>query len=305
MTRREIDAKFDEIVAFSEISRFIDTPIKRYSSGMQMRLAFAVAASLEPEILLIDEVLAVGDANFQRKCLGTVEEAGSSGRTIIFVSHNMAAVLRLCRRVILLENGRITADGDAATVVRSYLESGSGRMAERVWDDPSRAPGDAVARLRAVRVRNSVGEIAETINIREPLSIEVEYERRDPAGRPSANLHFFNDEGLCLFIANDSTNPESGLLSGTGIVRSVCHVPGDFLAEGTIYVHAALSTYNPLTMHALERDAVAFHVVEDLQLGAARGEYVNELPGVVRPALPWSLEFDSAHLSLPAATSTS
>jgi lipopolysaccharide transport system ATP-binding protein len=289
MSRREVAAKFDEIVEFADIARFIDVPLKRYSSGMQMRLAFSVAASLEPEILLVDEVLAVGDANFQRKCLGRMEEVSLSGRTIVFVSHNASAVLRLCKRVVMLERGSVVADGSAVAVMRHYLDEGAGRTAERAWTDAG--PGDDVAVLRSVRVSDAGGAVTESTDIRDDVLITVEYDRLDASVQTSANLHFFNDEGTCVFVSNDSTSEDTHALSvaGAGRVQSVCRIPGNLLAEGTMYVHAAVSSFNPTRVHAYEADAVAFQVIDPMTPGTARGTYANELPGVVRPLLDWHI----------------
>ena len=168
MKRVEIRRKFDEIVAFAEIERFIDTPVKHYSSGMYMRLAFAVAAHLEPEILLVDEVLAVGDARFQKKCLNKMQDVGQQGRTVLFVSHNMPAITRLCERAILLDGGRVLQDGPSHRVVSTYLNSEVGTMAVREWPDPATAPGGEVARLRSVRVRTEDGQITDVVDIRRP-----------------------------------------------------------------------------------------------------------------------------------------
>src|SRR5687767_11085985 len=165
MTRREIETKFDEIVAFAEVEKFIDTPVKRYSSGMYVRLAFAVAGHLEPEILVVDEVLAVGDAAFQKKCLGKMRDVASMGRTVIFVSHNLPAITRLCERVILLDEGKVLHDGTSYQVVRTYLNSGLGTSAARAWSDLAKAPGNDVVRLCAVRVRTETGVISEAIDI--------------------------------------------------------------------------------------------------------------------------------------------
>src|SRR5688572_13846393 len=169
MTRAEIRRKFDEIVAFSEVETFIDTPVKHFSSGMYLRLAFAVAAHLDPEILLVDEVLAVGDARFQRKCLDKMEDVRQAGRTVLFVSHNMPAVTRLCPRTILLEDGTISFDGPSAEAVGIYLGSGIGTNAARVWTDLSTAPGNEIVRLCSVRVRSEAGEICESVDIRKPV----------------------------------------------------------------------------------------------------------------------------------------
>lgn len=302
MRRREIAGKFDEIVEFAEIARFLDTPVKRYSSGMYMRLAFSVAAHLEPEVMLVDEVLAVGDAKFQRKCLGRMAEVGSQGRTVIFVSHNMPAVLRLCPRTVLLDEGRLIADGPTSALVRSYLESGSGSSAERVWDSREAAPGDDQVRLRAVRVRDDSGRVTETIDIRRPMSVEIEYWHLGSASIPSASLRFFNEDGVCLFNSNDFTNPAwNGLAGRLGVSRSVCLIPGNFLAEGRINVLAAVASYNPTVVHAMEHDAVSFHVVDNSEGDGVRGEYVNEWPGVVRPMLEWTIEHRGDASETPAA----
>jgi lipopolysaccharide transport system ATP-binding protein len=289
MRRAEIVRKFDEIVDFAGVERFLDTPVKRYSSGMQVRLGFAVAAHLEPEILLVDEVLAVGDAEFQKKCLGKMSAIGQAGRTIVFVSHSMPAILRLCERAILLDRGGVVAQGPTQQVVRAYLESDLGRTSERRWDDPATAPGDAVAKLRTVRAVPANGGATDEIDIREPIDIEVEYWSEAPADlRPSVNLHFYNDEGICLFVTNDWNDrawwerPRR-----PGLVRATCRIPGNFLAEGRVTVRAVVSTYNPLVIHAQEADAIAFQVVDRSEGDGVRGVYTNEWPGVVRPMLDW------------------
>jgi lipopolysaccharide transport system ATP-binding protein len=233
MGRREIAAKREEIVEFAGVERFLDTPVKRYSSGMYLRLAFAVAAHLDPEVLLVDEVLAVGDAEFQKKCLGRMEEIGRTGRTVVFVSHSMPSILRLCERVVLLDSGGVLADGPPHKVVRTYLDTGLGSSGERVWD-PVSAPGDNVVRLHAVRVRSG-GEIAEEVDIRKPVEIEVEYRqlRVTDMVRPSVNLHISNEDGVLLFVTNDFNNRQWwSSPRREGLVRAVCRIPGNFLAEG-------------------------------------------------------------------------
>ncbi len=309
MRRAEILRQFDAIVAFAEVARFIDTPVKFYSSGMYMRLAFAVAAHLQPEILLIDEVLAVGDANFQKRCLGKIEEFRSLGRTALFVSHNMASILRLCQRVILLEGGRLVADGPADQVTRRYLQSGTGSPAERVWPAPGTssgpasgtAPGDDVAKLHAVRIRDEHGRIATTLDIRRRFQVEVEYWALQPGTRPTVSIHFVNEEGVCLLVSNDFNNREWWHRPRTpGLVRSVCEVPGNFLAEGQIFVLAAVCSYNPDIVHALARDVVSFQVVDRSEGDGVRGDFGGVWPGVVRPMLEWRIEQPSAE-SRPTA----
>jgi len=294
MRRAEITRKFDEIIEFAGVDAFLDTPIKRYSSGMKVRLGFAVAAFLESEILFVDEVLAVGDAEFQKKCLGKMSEIGSVGRTIIFVSHSMPAILRLCDRAILLDQGRVLTDGATHDVVRTYLESGLGRRGERRWDGSTDAPGDNVARLRSIRVVPAYGGRSDEIDIAEPIDVEVEYWSEDPRGlRPSVNLHFFNDEGVCLFVTNDwNDRVWRDRARSLGMIRATCRIPGNFLAEGRVTVTAAVSSYNPTVVHAVEWDAIAFQVVDRSEGEGVRGVFANEWPGVVRPMFDWHVEID-------------
>jgi lipopolysaccharide transport system ATP-binding protein len=291
MRRSDITRRFDEIVEFAGVEQFLDTPVKRYSSGMQVRLGFAVAAHLEPDILFIDEVLAVGDAEFQKKCLGKMSDIGQQGRTIMFVSHSMPAILRLCERAILLDHGHVIDHGTTPHVVRSYLESDIGRTGERKWPDRATAPGDDVARLQSIRVIVG-GEPTDVIDIREPVSVEVAYWSQDPQSlRPFANLHFFNDEGVCLFITSDTANREwQASPRRQGLIRSTVRIPGNFLAEGRVIVTAAVSTINPTVVHAIEGDAVAFQVVDRSEGDGVRGEWVGDLPGVVRPMFDWTVE---------------
>src|SRR5215510_11915951 len=207
MKRAEIDRKFNEIVAFAEIENFIDTPVKRYSSGMYMRLALSVAAHLETEILIVDEVLAVGDVGFQKKCMGKLEEVGSQGRTVLFVSHNVPMVMRLCSRAILLEKGELLEDGPSNYVTRRYLKSGTANPAERIWPDTQDTPGDSVARLRAVRALDEQGRLAHSIDIRKPLLLEIEYWNLQSEIRPTAVFHVLNEDGVRLFATNEFNNP--------------------------------------------------------------------------------------------------
>jgi len=203
MSRVDIKRKFDEIVAFAEVEQFLDTAVKRYSSGMYVRLAFAVAAHLEPEILIVDEVLAVGDASFQKKCLGKMEDVGQEGRTVLFVSHNMAAITRLCERVILLDQGHVMADGVPAQVVGEYLRSGMGSTAQREWPELRTAPGNDLVRLRAVRMRDGQGVVSDTMDIRESICMEVEYDVLVPGQVIVPHADFVNEEGTTAFVTID------------------------------------------------------------------------------------------------------
>ncbi len=290
MKRVELDRKFDEIVAFAEVEKFIDTPVKHYSSGMYVRLAFAVAAHLEPEILLVDEVLAVGDATFQKKCLNKMQDVGRHGRTVLFISHNMPAITRLCPRTILLNEGRVVSDGPSHQVVSVYLQSSVGTRAAREWPDQSKAPGNSIVQLRAVRVRAEDGQITDAVDIRKLVGIEMEYEVLKPGHVLVPNYHFFNEEGVYIFVASDHDPAWRRRPRPPGRYLSTAWLPGNFLSEGSLIVGAAISTLDPVTVHFYERDAVAFQVIDSLDGDSARGDYAGPMPGVVRPLLHWTTQ---------------
>jgi len=291
MKRAEIARKFDEIVAFAEVGKLLDTPVKHYSSGMYVRLAFAVAAHLEAEILLVDEVLAVGDAAFQRKCIRKMQEAGEQGRTVLFVSHSATAITRLCPRSILLDAGYLQTDGPSHQVMNAYLGTGIGLVAAREWSNPAQAPGNDVARLRAVRVRGEDGSVREAMDIRRPVAIELEFDVLRPGFVLVPNCHFFNEESVYLFVTSDLDEEWRNRPRPVGRYVATVWLPGNFLAEGTLIVGAALSTLTPLVVHFYERDAVAFQVIDSLDGDSARGDYAGPMPGVVRPILQWTTRF--------------
>ena len=286
MKREEISKKFDEIVDFAEIEEFLDTPVKRYSSGMYMRLAFGVAAHLEPEVLMVDEVLAVGDAQFQKKCLKKMKDVGEHGRTVLFVSHDMQAMSRLCGRVIWLSSGNVMEDGATETVIGSYLLEQATRGAERTWDADT-GPGNETARLRSVRVRNRSGETVSTVNITDPVAIEMTYDVLKDGVVMAPNIHLFNDRGVCLFVTVDIEKEWKNTPRPVGSYTSTVWIPGNFLSEGSVIVRAALTTFRPMIVHFDEPDAVMFHVVESSEGETARGDYTGVMPGVVRPILKW------------------
>ena len=303
MTRAEIEHKFDEIVAFAEVEKFIDTPVKHYSSGMRLRLGFAVAAHLEPEILLVDEVLAVGDARFQKKCLNKMQDVGQEGRTVLFVSHNMPSITRLCERTILLDEGKVLEDGPSYQVVSVYLNSGLGTAAMREWPDPDTAPGGNVARLRAVYVRNEDGQITEAVDIRKPVSLEMEYEVLTPGYVLLPHFNLFNEGGVFVFPTLDQDPEWRRRPRPKGYYRSKVWIPGNFLTEGTLLVHSNLITLNPDILQFNARDAVAFQVVDSLKGDSARGDWTKRLPGVVRPLFEWSTQFNpDGHEEAPMVT---
>ena len=280
MRKTEVDRKFDEIVDFAGVEKFLDTPVKRYSMGMRVRLAFAVAAHLEPEILIIDEVLAVGDAEFQKKCLRKMEDVGSDGRTVLFVSHNMAAITRLCHRGILLSAGTVIADGDVHEIVSSYLTSGLGTSAAQV-------------RLRAIRVIDRQGEVSEGVDIRNSVGLEMEFEVLKPGEVLMPYFCLSNEEGIVVFSAIDQDLEWQTKARAPGRYISTAWIPGNLLSEGMVYVLVAMRTKRRKYRSFQISDAVAFNVIDKMEGGSARGEWVGRLSGAVRPKLDWTTNYFS------------
>ena len=294
MRKAEIRRKFDEIVEFSQIEKFLDTPVKHYSSGMYVRLAFAVAAHLEPEILLIDEVLAVGDSRFQKKCLNKMEDIAHGGRTVIFVSHNLSAITRICPRAILLADGFVVADGPAHKVAASYLNDGQGTRACREWPDAASAPGGGICRLRAVRVRSRQGVVVDALDIREPIGIDIEYDVLQPGAIISSGFQLFNEDGVELFTVADLDPAWRRTRRPRGRYVSTGWIPGNFLAEGSVLVNAYVSAMEPVNMQAYEKSIVAFQVIDCLDGDTVRGDWAGGWGGVVRPMLEWTTRYTSA-----------
>ena len=301
MRKREISLKFDDMVAFAEVEKFIDTPVKHYSSGMYLRLAFAVAAHLEPEILMVDEVLAVGDARFQRKCMDKMQDVRHRGSTVLFVSHNMPAITRLCERAILLEQGTLVQDGPADQVVAAYLHSGLGTTAAREWPDAAAAPGNDTVRLRGVRIRSEAGEIIDTVDIRQRVGVELEYDvlKAGQVLLPHFDVH--NAHGVHAFVGLDQDPAWRGRPRPVGRYVSTGWIPGNLLAEGLMLVSAAMRALQPDLLHFVERNAVAFQVTDAPGGDTARGDYPGGIPGAVRPLLQWTTQRISDRAPVGAA----
>jgi lipopolysaccharide transport system ATP-binding protein len=254
-----------------------------------VRLAFSVAAHLEPEILIMDEVLAVGDAAFQQKCLDKMHAIRQHGRTIFFVSHSMPAVTRLCRRVILLHEGRIVSEGEPQAVVNEYLSASWNITAERVWPDESTAPGNDVVRLARVRVLNEAGESATAFDICCPIRVEIAYDVLMGGHVLTPHVEFHNESGIHVFSSHDTGEEWRRTPRMPGRYSSVITIPGNTLSEGTLLAHVSIMSHTPWTMlHAQERDVVAFQVIDSQRGDSARGDYVGPIPGVVRPLLDWA-----------------
>jgi len=288
MRRAEIVRKFDEIVAFAEVEKFVDTQVKYYSSGMYMRLAFAVAAHLEPEILLVDEVLAVGDAAFQKKCLGKMGTVAKEGRTILLVSHNMTAVQSLCQRGLWLDEGQIVRSGPISTVISAYLQTTATTFSEQLWATLDTAPGNEKVRLQRVRVCLGNDERPEQITVQTSFMIEIDYWNLKPEARLSLSLMLYNQEGLCVF-ASPSVSDRSwfGRPLPAGLFHSTCRIPGELLNTG-IYRAVLLVVQDAAHIVYTHDEAVVFEVADSAE---GRGDWYGEWIGAVRPRLDWTTQF--------------
>ena len=291
MRRQEINRAFDDIVDFSGVQKFIDTPVKRYSSGMFVRLAFSVAAHFEPEVMIVDEVLAVGDAEFQRRSLGRMETLGESGRTIVFVSHNLRAVLQLCERAILLDGGRVVASGTTAEVVATYEEKAVGMGAEMIWDDLDEAPGNDYVRLQSVRIVDEDGVAAGVVDHRRPVGIEIGFTVLRPGRSVVPKLKLWDQHGTVCFNAMD-VSPRWHEPAEPGEYVATAWIPGNLLNEGH---HAVDIEIVKLQIPKPEPQAVAFrpvafHVYDPAEGDSARGLFVGEWRGALRPLLDWTTE---------------
>ncbi len=283
MTKKEIDTKFDEIVAFAEIEKFIDTPVKRYSSGMYVRLAFAVAAHLEPEILIVDEVLAVGDAQFQKKCLGKMGEVAEEGRTVLFVSHNMTALKGLCSRAIWLNKGCMINDGEAETVVANYLQDTSKVVLERIWDNSNTAPGNDQVRLHYLSIAPINQQQDELISVKTPIRFTAGFWNYLPETALNFSVVFYNIEGVAIFnTASRSQSFPDRLIWGS------FDIPGNLLNDGTYTIR--LLIVKDATRPLLDLDnLLVFDVHDTERAGSWHGKWI----GALRPEFDWELRIGS------------
>jgi len=293
MKRKEIDKNFDEIVRFSGVNQFIDTPVKRYSSGMYVRLGFAVAAHLDPEILVVDEVLAVGDLEFQKKAIGKMKDVSTElNRTVLFVSHKMSTIQTLCDRVILVDKGSIKTIGPAKDVVYEYMNLGKTQSGERKFDKHSKTnkpkglvPGKPSIRVYSIRLLNEQEKVCTKFDVRDNIFIEIRYKLTAKSSKPNILLYFNNDKQQLVFV---SFNNEMYKNSGEGIYKSKCLIPKDMLNDGQYFV--SLIIHDSRSVHIRENDSVSFTVTDNMDINGARGEWV---PGkkwpdaTIRPKLIW------------------
>ncbi|MCU0666048.1 MAG: ABC transporter ATP-binding protein [Candidatus Omnitrophica bacterium] len=296
MSRVEIKRKFDAIVAFSEVEQYLDTPVKRYSSGMYVRLAFAVAAHLEPEILVVDEVLAVGDTQFQKKCLGKMDDVAHQGRTVLFVSHNMNAIQRLCKRCIVLRYGAMIFDGESSSAIANYLKTND--LNQQVsWPQSSLAPGNDIIRLRSVRIVGDDGHVHSQFDVRDPIKLEIEFQVFKDT-QAAIIVQFVGALGTYIMASMDNyINGPWGKQSPytAGIYKTSCCIPGDFLNEGQLSIN--LWIYSPPLAPSQSPHVRLFNVVSaDIgdrhDPGGARGQFPYEwgMEPAVRPKLQWLTE---------------
>ena len=289
MKRREILKKFDEIVDFSGVEKFIDTPVKRYSSGMYLRLAFSVAAHLEPEILVVDEVLAVGDADFQRKCLGKMSDVASEGRTVLFVSHNMSAVLRLTDSAIVLERGKLVYDAPTQEAVEFYMSSGYSQSSERIWSREEVPESAAPFRPISLRVVDPRGQITDLVRSIEPLTVEVEYELDAPIQGLRVGVYLLSIRGDLVFTSFDTDSAEQYNQFATreaGRYVSRCQIPADFFNEGQYVLGINASSYG-IKRYFQDEHALTFSIDP---MGAPGKQWTEVRLGTIRPRLNWKIE---------------
>ena len=276
MKKADITRKFETIVEFSEVEKFLDTPVKRYSSGMYLRLAFSVAAHLDSEIMLVDEVLAVGDASFQKKCLGRMEDNTQDGKTILFVSHNMNAIKQLCDKVIWIDKGMIKEMGNPEYVINKYLQSSNGFELEKVWNN-GEGPGNEKVRFRSIRV---IPQDSEVLTIDSPLKLEFEFENKQTDSEINLSFILWTLAGECVF----NTASEVKMI-GEGVYKGTCLIPANLLNSNAYSVEIMVIKDRSYAIYK-KKDIINFEVNDRDRVEGWYGNWV----GAVRPKLDFTLE---------------
>ena len=285
MKKAEIDRKYDEIVAFAEVEKFMDTPVKRYSSGMRVRLAFAVAAHLEPEIMLIDEVLAVGDIAFQKKCLGTMEETAKGGRTILFVSHNVGTISTLCPKTILLEEGRIAYIGPTQQAITRYMAGLTDTaVSEKQWSYEE-APGREKAKLKRVCVIDSQGASNQFYSTTEPIIVTLEYWVLTNSAPINIGFRLYDENDNWICSVGNYTETRDKSIREPGLYRSVCTIPANLLNAGKHTISPSLNA-NLTDSQAMVQHCVAFETVDDHRIHTRYDKW----GGIIKPDFGWNSE---------------
>lgn len=289
MKRTEIERKLDEIIAFSEVEKFVDTPVKRYSSGMYLRLAFAVAAHLDPEILVVDEVLAVGDAEFQRKCLGKMSDVARQGRTVLFVSHNMSAIMRLTDQTVVLEHGKVVMQGPTVDAVDYYLSQGFSQEGQHEWKEDEFDKNPAPFHPIRIRVLSDAGTVSDTVRSTEKFHVELDYSLDEDITGLRVGFYIISTRGefvLTSFDVDDQERFEKYSTRKAGHYTSRCTIPGDFLNEGRFVIGVNASIFKIRT-YFHDEQALVFNVNGT---GAPGTQWPEPRTGLIRPRLNWEIE---------------
>ncbi|GAB2773466.1 ABC transporter ATP-binding protein [Rhabdobacter roseus] len=279
MRKDEIKRSFDAIVDFAGVEKFLDTPVKRYSSGMYVRLGFAIAAHLDPEILIIDEVLAVGDSEFQKKCLGKMRDVSESGRTILFVSHNLTAIQALCNKAFFFEKGQLVDQGDTTHIVTTYLSRVSHKNLERSWESFESAPGNDQVRIKGFKLLPEYQDDLKHIDVRTPMQFEFEFWNLEEGALLNLSMHLYSFTGECIFNVGTTAQPFS-----KGLVRGSCEIPGHFLNDGSYMVSMMIVKDTSTVLYNME-EALSFDI-EDYRENVT---WYGKWPGYIRPQLNFSI----------------
>ncbi|MBY5950855.1 ABC transporter ATP-binding protein [Algoriphagus marincola] len=286
MTRREIDSKLDEIIDFSGVEKFIDTPVKFYSSGMKVRLGFSVAAHLDPEILIIDEVLAVGDYEFQKKCLGKMEDVSKNqGRTVLFVSHQMDAITRLCSRVLVLKNGEVNYQGVSSIAVKKYLGTEENEQGAKAVLSQDRTTNQVA--IQKVEIKSNSNLFKDWADVREEMQVEISFEVLQDGLIVSPGINVHNEKGDHLFTSHHVDYMVNPFPLDKGVYEVSVTIPAHFFAEGVIYFSVALMSYEPFTVYQHEEKIISLTITDSVDGSSARGIYAGYFPGLIRPKLFW------------------
>ncbi len=289
LKKAEINKQLDAIIDFSGVEKFIDTPLKHYSSGMQLRLAFSVAAHLEPEILLIDEVLAVGDAEFQKKCIGKMEEVSKShGRTIVFVSHNLDSLRKFCSTTLLLDNGRIVEQGNTEKIISLYVSKHLDTNAEVFWEKGTSSYNNEII-LHKAWLHDETKIIRSRFDTTENLGISMEYEVLKEDISFTHGINIFNQEQVNIFNSHDVVTGNKEMRKRKGRYTATAWIPGNLLTEGVFSISVAIFLPNPVHVMIHEQNILSAEIFTDFSKLSARGNYAGDFPGVIRPLLKWEL----------------
>ena len=294
MSKAEIKVRLDEIVEFANIGEFLDTAVKYYSTGMYMRLAFAISAHLESDILLADEVLSVGDAKFQQKCLGKMQQISSEGKTVLFVSHNLASLNRICPKSILLNRGKLEKIGNTHEIIHQYLDKQTQSNAQYVWPDLATAPGNSIVRITRAEIHDQNFNLQEQFDITATIGISFYYEVLKGGYTFTHGCNLYNEEDINILNSHDIISTLRLQPRPKGSYRATMWIPPNLLNEGIVKVGIALFEVSPFQLYCQESHILAFQVNDAILGHSARGDYTGDFPGVVRPLLQWEAsKFDT------------